>query len=334
VKRYCCAVLLAILLIGLTADAYASDVLYTANVTYNFANSVTLVYAKPDTGSQVLSTFKAGKQLDVLWVLPNFAAIRTNGGIGYILRHRIENVIPLDPVHTPPYGVEVNRFYSVLTQETCVRESPDTESRALITLQTGTVLSFIDINQGWARLIFKRQYGFVDTRLLDALEMIAQTPDEGTPDIPIAAYTSFYNIDQSDANQNRISNLKVGCSRMEKEIPPGTLLNFNDEVGPFTAGNGYLEANILLNGELAVGYGGGSCQVSSTLYNVVLQMTGITVIRRSPHGSNGAPYLPHGVDASSGDLNFIIRNDYDFPIRIWTHVQDGALYIAVYKAVS
>lgn len=333
-KRYCLLLLIAILLFTLTADAYATNVLYTANVTYNFINSVTLVYAKPDTQSQVLSTYKAGKQLDILRVLPNFAVIRLNGGVGYILRHRIENVTPIDPVHTPPYGVEVNRYYAVLSQETCVRESPDTASRTLITLQAGTVLSFIDINQGWARLIFKRQYAYVDTRLFDALEMIAQSPDEGTPDIPIAAYTSFYSIDQSDANQNRISNLKVGCARMEKEMSPGALLNFNDEVGPFTVGNGYLEANILLNGEIALGYGGGSCQVSSTLYNVVLQMTGITVIRRSPHGSNGAPYLPHGVDASSGDLNFIIRNDYDFPIRIWTHVQDGALYIAVYKAAS
>ena len=46
---------------------------------------------------------------------------------------------------------------------------------------------------------------------------------------------------------------------------------------------------------------------------------------------NGAPYLPHGVDASSGDLNFIFRNDYNFPIRIQSHVQDGVLFIAFYR---
>jgi hypothetical protein len=332
VKRFNCLLVIFVLLLAMTADAYALDVQYTAIVTYNFANSITRVYAKPDTESRVLCTFSAGKQLDVLWVLPNFAAIKVNGDVGYILRHRIENVVPVDPVHTPPYGVEVNRYFTVLTRETPVLESPDTASTALITLQPGAVLSFIDVAQGWARLIFKRQYGYVDTRLLGGLEMIAQTPDEATPETPIAAYTSFYNIAQTDANINRMSNLRVGCARMDRVILPGSILNFNDEVGPFSAGNGYLEANILLNGEMSTGFGGGSCQVSSTLYNVVLQMTGISVLKRSPHGSNGAPYLPHGVDASSGDLNFIIRNDYDFPIKIWTHVQDGALYIAIYRA--
>jgi vancomycin resistance protein YoaR len=81
-------------------------------------------------------------------------------------------------------------------------------------------------------------------------------------------------------------------------------------------------------------YGGGSCQVSSTLYNVVLQLSGLTVLRRAPHGSNGAKYLPHGVDASSGMLNFVFRNDYPFPISIAAHTQDGSLFIAIYKVMQ
>ncbi|MDD3109161.1 MAG: VanW family protein, partial [Eubacteriales bacterium] len=76
---------------------------------------------------------------------------------------------------------------------------------------------------------------------------------------------------------------------------------------------------------------GGSCQVSSTLYNAVLQLTGLTVLRRAPHGANGIAYLPHGVDASSGGLNFVFRNDYPFPVRIYAHVQDGSLFVAFYK---
>ncbi len=81
------------------------------------------------------------------------------------------------------------------------------------------------------------------------------------------------------------------------------------------------------------GYGGGSCQVSSTLWDALMQLTGITVTMRKPHGNSGAAYLPHGMDASSGrdDLNLIFRNDYPFPVRIDASCHDHALFVAVYK---
>jgi vancomycin resistance protein YoaR len=64
---------------------------------------------------------------------------------------------------------------------------------------------------------------------------------------------------------------------------------------------------------------------------VALQLPGITIVERNPHGASGAKYLPHGMDASSGDLNFIIRNDFRFPVRIEGSVHDFALFIAIYR---
>ena len=40
--------------------------------------------------------------------------------------------------------------------------------------------------------------------------------------------------------------------------------------------------------------GGGICQVSSTLYNVLLQLPRLTILHRRAHGDNGAPYLYGG----------------------------------------
>jgi vancomycin resistance protein YoaR len=95
-----------------------------------------------------------------------------------------------------------------------------------------------------------------------------------------------------------------------------------------------MPAGVLVDGELQQGYGGGTCQVSSTLYNVVLQLPGLTVLQRRAHGDNGASYLPIGVDAAVGNsqLNFRFRNDYPFPLRIDASSQDGALTIAIYRA--
>ena len=97
---------------------------------------------------------------------------------------------------------------------------------------------------------------------------------------------------------------------------------------------GYLPANALVDGETVQSYGGGTCQVSSTLYNTILQLPGVEIIRRRAHGPSAAAYLPHGADAAVGNTtqNLIIRNRYPFPIRIDGTAQDGALTIAIYRA--
>ncbi len=330
--RLAALLLAAVLLLGLTPATAAVTVLYNAKITTNFSSSTTKVYAKPDKDSKVLADYKPGRAIEVVEVLPNFVGIKVGSKVGYVLRHRIMDPVALDPVNTPRFGTALNRYFATMNKETHVKAAPDSASETLITLQEGAQLGFLDIKDGWARLIFKRQYGYVDTRELAVLEMVAPVETDGTSDVPIAVYNSFYNIAETESNLNRISNLAVGGQRMSKVIQPGQSLDFNAEVGPFRASNGYKPAGGLVDGELVFDvYGGGSCQVSSTLYNAVLQLTGLTVLRRAPHGANGAPYLPHGVDASSGGLNFVFRNDYPFPVRIHAHVQDGSLFVAFYK---
>jgi SH3-like domain-containing protein len=307
-------------------------VLYNAKITIFFPNSETRVYEKPDVESKILTAFQPGREIQVTAVEPNFVQIRLNGGYGWVLRHRIMEPISADPGSIPRFGTVFNHYYATADRAIEVKAAPDAGSQTLITLNPGAQVGFLDVTDGWARTIFKRQYGFVDTRTLGALEMVAPSEEAGTPDVPIAVYNSFYDISDNENNHNRINNLKVGGQRMSRTLQPGEALDFNDEVGPFQARNGYMPAGALVDGELVFDvYGGGSCQVSSTLYNVVLQLDGLTVLRRSPHGANGAKYLPHGVDASSGALNFVFRNDYPFPVSIHAHVQDGSLFIAMYR---
>ncbi len=326
--------LVALILSGLqpiqATAAARKPVVYNARITLNYSGA-TSVYAKADKDSRVLTTFLPGHPIQVVDVLPNYLEIVYGNGTGFVLRHRTMDVVAVDPVNTSPYGVVLSRYFTTLDGEVLVKDAPDDSAKTLITLQPGAKLSFMDITDGWARLIFKRQYAYVNTLSLPDLAMVAPDEVSGTDDMPIAVYTSFYSIDTNELNLNRIINLQVCSQRMDRVMQPGEVLNFNQTVGPFRPSSGYKEANGLFEGELIATYGGGSCQVSSTLYNAVLQLTGLTVIARAPHGANGAPYLPHGVDASSGDLNFIFRNDYGFPVRVSSHVQDGALFIAIYR---
>lgn len=334
IKHIALSLLALVLLLSSMPAKAESQVRYKGIISTYYPNSMTSVYAAPDKDSQVITTLKPGTPIQVMQVDPGYVSILINGKTGWVLRHRIMDVEPLDPASTPRYGTAINHYFATMAGEVHVKAAPDKDSETLITLKAGAQLGFLDVTDGWARTIFKRQYGYVDTRSLPELEMVAPSPEAGTSEVPIAVYNSFYNIADNESNINRISNLAVGGERMSKTLAPGQSMDFNAEVGPFRASNGYKPAGALVDGELVLDvYGGGSCQVSSTLYNVLLQLNKVTVLRRAPHGPGGILYLPHGVDATSGRLNLVFRNDYEFPISIRTHVQDGSLFIAMYRDI-
>lgn len=309
------------------AEEALRPVLYDAIITRNYPTSTTTVYAEMDILSKRLTYYRAGDKLQVTAVYPGWVEIRYGNGYGYILRHRIDQVSPVDPVHTPPYGVEVFTYTAVITRDTPVLFEPDERAEVLDVLTSGAKVALLGMENGYAKLVHKRYYGYIDTRLLDEIYPVAGDVSMGDSDTPLAAYCTFY----AD-NPDRTNNLVIACTRLERVMKPGESLNFNNSVGPFSKANGYLPAPVLIDGQTKMGYGGGSCQISSTLYNVVLQLPGLNVQERHPHGASGAAYLPHGVDASSGDLNFRFSNGYDFPIRIEASCHDLCLFIAIYRA--
>ena len=269
---------------------------------------------------------------------PSFALVtyEADHKTGYVKRVCLENPKTIDPTTTPPYGVDFNHYLvTVAAQDVPVWSAPG-GGEALITLHQGARVSLIGFEEGYGKVIYHRQYGYIDSRLLGNVTNVYDIAETAGTDAPIASYTSFYKITTDESNLNRINNISVACGKMNVfPIYAGTELNFNRDMGPYSAANGYLPAGVLAEGGLNLGYGGGTCQVSSTLYNVVLQLPGLTVLQRRAHGDNGASYLPIGVDAAVGNstLNFRFRNDYPFPIRIDASAQDGALTIAIYKAI-
>ena len=73
-----------------------------------------------------------------------------------------------------------------------------------------------------------------------------------------------------------------------------------------------------LDGNIQTGYGGGKCQVSTTLYNAVLAIPTLVVTERHPH-TREVYYVEEGKDAciSYGGADLKFRNDNDFDIKIY-----------------
>ena len=277
------------------------------------------------------------KRVEVLALNPTFALIRyrEDNLTGYIRRVCLEDPQVVDPENTPPYGVEFNRFLAAVSAQDAPVTSEPGGGDTLITLHEGARVSLIGFENGFGRLVYHRQYGYLDSRLLGDVAYVYDCPETAGTDAPIASFTSFYKITTDESNRNRMANIAVACEKLcAFPLAASAELNFNRDMGPYKASSGYMPAGVLVDGKLQQGYGGGTCQVSSTLYNVVLQLPGLTVLQRRAHGDNGASYLPIGVDAAVGNsrLNFRFRNDYPFPLRIQATSQDGALTIAIYRA--
>ena len=154
-------------------------------------------------------------------------------------------------------------------------------------------------------------------------------------DTPISAFSSFFKYNNGvELNDGRVKNIVRSCELMTRVMQPGEQLDFNAQIGPYKKANGYFPAPVLIDGGSQPGYGGGTCQSSSTLYNTLRQLPNVTILMRRPHGPGCARYLPMHQDAAVGNesLNFIFRNDYKFPIRIVADSKgEGVITIQIFK---
>jgi len=133
----------------------------------------------------------------------------------------------------------------------------------------------------------------------------------------------------SSARKNNIANA-VGFIN-------GTILYPGDEFSvlstiiPFTAENGYQLAGSYENGTTVETYGGGICQVSTTLYGAVREAE-IEVVTRSSH-SMIVTYVDPSNDAAiseSGGKDFQIKNNKNYPIYIEGYCDGNNAYFNIY----
>ena len=123
--------------------------------------------------------------------------------------------------------------------------------------------------------------------------------------------------------ENRCYNVKKAADLINGEVVnPGKTWSFNKTVGDRTEKNGWKQAKGIYGGETYnMQYGGGVCQVSTTLY-VALMRAGIpyeNITRR--HHSIPSTYVDKGLDATvdTDHIDFKFKNTTDYPIYIFAY---------------
>jgi len=130
--------------------------------------------------------------------------------------------------------------------------------------------------------------------------------------------------------KNRVNNMALAASRINGVVvKAGEEFSMNETILDRTKENGYYLAPAIRNGTYESEYGGGVCQVSSTLFNAVM-LADLPVTERHHH-SWPMTYVPIGRDAtiSTGYKDFKFVNGTKSDLVIFAHLDKQAKTVTV-----
>ena len=140
-----------------------------------------------------------------------------------------------------------------------------------------------------------------------------------------------YTTEYGGSPYGRKVNVANGASKINGSmVYPGETMSVYETVSPFTKENGYALAGSYENGQTVQTYGGGICQVSTTLYNAVIRAE-LKIVERFPH-SMTVHYVPRSADAAIAgthkDMKF--KNTFDTPVYIEGKANGSTITFTVY----
>lgn len=131
-----------------------------------------------------------------------------------------------------------------------------------------------------------------------------------------------YSTTYADSSADRAANLANGSRLINNTVVyPGEVFSSYEHLSPFTAEHGYHVAGAYLQGKVIDSVGGGSCQVTTTLYNAILNAE-LEVVQRQPH-SMVISYVEVSRDAAIAGTykDFKFKNNSKTPILIESYTQ-------------
>lgn len=179
----------------------------------------------------------------------------------------------------------------------------------------GQTLDITGLNERIVSMVDRLESGVVELTPVKVEAKVTREALEGS----IVKLSTYETAIGATSHEGRFKNIEIGTKKFNHLIVhAGETVSFNKVTGKRSEQNGFVEAPEIAYGEYVLGIGGGICQVSSTLYNAVVN-AGLEIVRRTQH-SLASNYVPMGQDATVSDdrLDFIFRNSTNADIFIET----------------
>lgn len=140
-----------------------------------------------------------------------------------------------------------------------------------------------------------------------------------------------YSTNFGDSSTGRAKNVTTATGKIDGTILyPGEQFSVYDAIEPLDASGGYELAGAYENGTTVESYGGGVCQVSTTLYNAAIRAE-LEITQRSNHSmlvSYVQPSMDAAIAGTYKDLKFV--NSLDTPIYIEGYTQGKTVYFNIF----
>jgi len=167
------------------------------------------------------------------------------------------------------------------------------------------------------------------------LEVAVKAPSVSTESIDTLGLTSLIGKGESNfagSPKNRTHNIAIGTAKFNGVlIAPNEEFSFNTLLGEIGAEQGYLPELVIKDHKTIPEYGGGICQVSTTIFRAAIY-AGLKITERYPHAYPVKYYSPYGFDSTiyppHPDLCFI--NDTPNYILIQGKIQGTKLTFEFY----
>ncbi len=134
------------------------------------------------------------------------------------------------------------------------------------------------------------------------------------------------------STKDREHNIKVGVATINGMlIPPGAEFSTVASIGPVTEKEGYLKEMVIKEDKTTKEYGGGLCQVATTLFRLALN-AGLPITERQNHRFVIHYYDPPGLDATiyGPHPDFRFRNDTNNYLLLQARVENQQVIMELY----
>ncbi|MEK7067007.1 MAG: VanW family protein [Patescibacteria group bacterium] len=211
---------------------------------------------------------------------------------------------------------------------------------AILTMKDGKIVEFAISREG-KELDIQKNIGAIKLGILEKnqkeimLEASTLLPEIRTETIQNLGITALLATGESDfkgSSAARVHNVSLAAKKMNGIlIKPNEEFSFVNAIGEIGPKEGY-QAGLVIKGNKTVPeYGGGVCQVSTTMFRAAT-IAGLKITERYPHSLPVQYYNPQGFDATiygpHPDLRFI--NDTGSNILVQTKTKGTKLYFEFY----
>lgn len=226
---------------------------------------------------------------------------------------------------------EVNHILNKLTQKTNIPAGADdiqvVLNKCKIKFKEGAKGKFLDLSCFYDNLLEKFKTSSKCVRLNLIVKKYKEESVLKEDYVEKGCFKTYY----GSSTKERKNNICVALSKFDGLVlEQGETLSFNSVTGLRNKEAGYQSAKIISGGTFVEGFGGGVCQVSTTLYNACL-LAGLEILEVHAH-SLPVSYVEPSFDAmvNTGSSDLVVRNNSGGKLIFTTSNENGECMVKIF----